>query len=74
MSDKVLTGVVVWFDARKGVGFIAPDDGSKDQFVHYTNIQMDGFKTLKPGQKVSYDVGTNHRGPQAINVVVLSEP
>ena len=74
MADKVLTGVVCWFDPKKGVGFITPDDGSKDQFVHYSNVQMEGFKTLKPGQKVSYSLGENHRGPQAVNIKVLAEP
>ncbi len=74
MTDvKVMTGVVVWFDSKKGIGFIKPDDGGKDLFLHFTNIQMDGFKTVKPLQRVSYEIGSNHRGPQSINVKILSE-
>jgi len=74
MSDKVLTGEVVWFDAKKGIGFITKDDGTGDLFVHWQNVEMEGFKTLKPGQKVSYALGENHRGVQAVGVKVLAEP
>jgi CspA family cold shock protein len=70
MSDKVLTAKVAWFDAKKGIGFITKEDGSGDLFVHWSNLQMEGFKTLKP---VSYELGENHRGPQAVNVRVLEE-
>jgi len=66
--------VVCWFDSRKGVGFLTKEDGSGDLFVHWTNIAMDGFKTLKQGQRVSYDLGENHKGQQAVNVVVVAEP
>lgn len=71
-NDK--TGVCLWFDAKKGIGFIGRDNGEKDLFVHWTNIEMEGFKTLKPGQPVSFEIGENHRGPQAINVKILGEP
>jgi len=74
MSDTLKTGVCCWFDSKKGIGFITKDDGSGDLFVHWSNIAMEGFKTLKPGQQVSYELGSNHRGEQAENVVVLSEP
>ena len=74
MSDTQQTGMVVWFDSKKGIGFVAKDDGSGDLFVHWTNIEMDGFKTLKPGSVVSFELGENHRGPQAVNVKVLREP
>lgn len=74
MTENKMTGKCVWFDPRKGIGFISKDDGTGDLFVHWTNIAMEGFKTLKPGQVVSYDMGENHRGEQAVNVVVLSEP
>lgn len=72
MSD--LTGVVCWFDPKKGIGFITKDDGTGDLFVHWQNVQMEGFKTLKPGQKVSFGLGENHRGVQAVDVVVTGEP
>jgi len=68
------TGKVSWFDPKKGIGFIERDNGEKDLFVHWSNVAMEGFKTLKPGQIVSFDIGENHRGEQAENVVVLSEP
>ena len=68
------TGVVAWFDAKKGIGFITRDNGAKDLFVHWSNIDMDGFKTLKPGQPVSFEMGENHRGEQAVNVKILGEP
>ena len=71
-GSTVLTGKVVWFDPAKGIGFISRDDGGKDLFVHWTNITMTGYKTLKPGQAVSFELGTNNRGPQAINVTVLA--
>lgn len=74
MSDeKVMTGKVCWFDAKKGIGFITKDDGSGDLFVHWSNLAMEGFKTLKPNQVVAYELGQNHRGVQAINVKVLEE-
>lgn len=73
MSDKnvkVKTGVVIWFDARKGFGFIDQDGSDEDIFLHWSNIQVDGFKTVKPNQKVTYELGENHRGAQAVNVVL----
>ena len=68
-----MTGTVCWFDPRKGIGFIAKDDGSGDIFVHWSNILMENFKTLKPGQVVSYELGENHKGVQAINVKVIKD-
>ena len=68
MSGK-MTGIVKWFNADKGFGFITPDDGSKDVFVHFSAIQGDGFKTLEEGQAVTFDVEESDRGPQAANVV-----
>ncbi len=63
-----LTGTVEFFKDDKGFGFIRPDDGSKDVFVHHSVIQMDGFKTLKRGDKVSFDIVEDAKGPRATNV------
>ena len=58
------TGTVKWFNAEKGFGFIAPDDGSADVFVHYSEIQGNGFRTLEEDQKVEFEVGEGAKGPQ----------
>ncbi|RLA18985.1 MAG: cold-shock protein [Gammaproteobacteria bacterium] len=62
------TGTVKWFNEAKGFGFITPDDGSKDVFVHFSAISSDGFRTLAEGSQVSFDVEDGPKGPQAINV------
>ncbi|ONI42314.1 cold-shock protein [Candidatus Epulonipiscium fishelsonii] len=62
-----MTGKVKWFNAEKGFGFIEREDGD-DVFVHYTAIQVDGFKTLEEGQEVNFDIVEGNRGPQAANV------
>jgi cold shock protein len=62
------TGTVKWFSDDKGFGFITPDDGSKDLFVHHSSIQTDGFRTLAEGAKVSYESEPGEKGPRAINV------
>jgi len=62
------TGIVKWFDERKGYGFIVPDDGSEDLFVHHINILTEGFRTLKEGQKVDYEMGQGREGLEATNV------
>jgi CspA family cold shock protein len=61
-------GIVKWFNDEKGYGFITPDDGSKDLFVHYSNISGDGFKSLSEGQKVTYEAGEGRKGPEATSV------
>lgn len=66
MSDK-LNGTVKWFNASKGYGFISRDGGD-DLFVHFSNINVSGFKTLKEGQAVTFTEGVGQKGPQAENV------
>ena len=67
------TGKVVWFNEKKGFGFVAVDGDDKDLFVHYSNINCEGFKTLVADQLVTFDIGKNDRGPQAICVEVINE-
>ena len=62
------TGTVKWFDDSKGFGFITPDDGSKDVFVHFSAISAEGFRSLAEGQQVSFQVEDGAKGPQATNV------
>jgi CspA family cold shock protein len=62
------TGTVKWFSSEKGYGFITPDDGSADVFVHFSAIVGDGYRNLDEGQKVSYEVTQGQKGPQATNV------
>ena len=65
----MVRGTVKWFDEEKGYGFISPDDQEKDLFVHYTDIEGSGFRSLKVGERVVVGaVGTSRRGPQATDV------
>ena len=65
------TGTVKWFSDEKGFGFITPDEGGKDLFVHHQAILGDGYKSLAEGAKVSYDAEAGDKGPKAVNVAVI---
>jgi len=65
------TGTVKWFNPEKGFGFITPDDGTKDVFVHQSAINSSGYRDLREGAKVSYDVEAGEKGPKATNVTEL---
>jgi CspA family cold shock protein len=65
------TGTVKWFNDAKGYGFIAPDEGGKDLFVHHTNIVGQGFKSLSENAKVEFESREGQKGPEAINVQAI---
>ena len=64
-------GKVKWFNEQKGFGFITPEDGGSDLFVHFSNINMDGFKVLQEDQEVEFETTEGQKGPQATNVRVV---
>jgi CspA family cold shock protein len=68
---KMATGTVKWFNAEKGFGFIAPDDGSADVFAHFSAINASGYRSLDENQKVSFDTEQGPKGPQASNIQPL---
>ncbi|MGH3011555.1 MAG: cold-shock protein [Gaiellaceae bacterium] len=65
------TGTVKWFNDAKGYGFIAPDEGTKDLFVHFSNIAGEGFKSLSEGSRVEYEAREGTKGPEATNVIMI---
>ena len=65
------TGTVKWFSNEKGYGFITPEDGGKDLFVHFSNISGEGYKSLNEGAKVEYESREGSKGPEAINVLPI---
>jgi CspA family cold shock protein len=65
------SGTVKWFSSEKGYGFITPDDGGKDLFVHYSGIAGNGYRSLDEGSKVSYEAEAGPKGPKAVNVQTL---
>src|SRR4051794_5474587 len=68
------TGTVKWFSDEKGFGFITPDEGSKDLFVHHTSIEADGYRSLAEGARVEYESEAGDKGPKAINVRAVGAP
>jgi CspA family cold shock protein len=70
-EERMPEGVVKWFSSEKGYGFITPDDGGKDVFVHFSAIAGSGFRNLEEGQRVSFDVQDGQKGPQAAQVQAL---
>lgn len=66
------TGTVKWFNDTKGFGFITPDEGGADLFAHYSAINMNGFKTLKEGQRITYEITQGPKGNQAANIQEVS--
>lgn len=67
------TGRVKWFNNAKGYGFVRPDNGGDDLFVHYSYIQMEGYRTLKAGQPISYEIKPVDKGSHAVNITLLPE-
>jgi cold shock protein len=70
-GDPLATGTVKWFSDEKGFGFITPDEGGKDLFVHHTGIIGDGYKSLAEGAQVSYEAEAGDKGPKAVNVQAI---
>ncbi len=66
-----MNGKVKWFNDSKGYGFITPDDGERDLFVHHSDIQMDGFRTIREGQAVEFEVEEGPKGPAAKSVKIV---
>ncbi|MEE8433163.1 MAG: cold-shock protein [bacterium] len=66
-----MNGKVKWFNDSKGYGFITPDDGERDLFVHHSDIQMDGFRTIREGQAVEFEVEEGAKGPAAKSVKIV---
>ncbi len=66
------TGTVKWFNEAKGYGFITPEDGSKDLFVHFSNITSEGYKTLPEGAQVTFESREGQKGPEAVNVTPVA--
>jgi CspA family cold shock protein len=70
-GEYMATGTVKWFSDDKGFGFITPDDGGRDLFVHFSGVAGDGYRSLAEGTKVSYEAEEGPKGPKAINVTKI---
>jgi cold shock protein len=70
-SKSMAEGTVKWFNGEKGFGFIAPDGGAADVFVHYSEIQSGGFRTLEENQRVKFEITQGAKGPQAVGVTAV---
>jgi CspA family cold shock protein len=70
--SAMTTGVVKWFNNAKGYGFVTPEDGEQDVFVHFSSIEMDGYKTLKEGQRVQFEINQGPKGLHATNIQNIS--
>jgi cold shock protein len=70
-DEGMATGTVKWFSDEKGFGFVTPDDGGKDLFVHHTGIIGDGYRSLAEGAKVTYEAQAGDKGPKAVNVSLV---
>jgi CspA family cold shock protein len=66
-----MIGTVKWFNEKKGYGFITPENGESDVFVHFTDVTGSGFKTLNEGEQVEFEIAQSDRGPKAVNVARL---
>jgi CspA family cold shock protein len=69
----MITGVVKWFNNAKGYGFVTPDNGEKDIFVHFSAIEMDGYRTLKEGDRVEFEIGEGPKGLHALKIQHATE-
>lgn len=69
--DSRITGTVKWFNGEKGFGFITPDNGQKDLFVHHSNIRGEGFRNLDEGQRVEFSTEPSPKGPRATDVAAI---
>ena len=74
MSDNRTNGTVKWFSRVKGYGFIEPDNGEKDVFVHYSAILGEGYRNLEEGQRVEFSIEETGKGPQAVQVMAVGTP